>query len=92
MTREIVFLLAGLLAGVITVAVGASRPTLLAVGVGPLFFSALLAAIAMTNSWSRVRPGIWRYVVAACVCTGAYVLALFTFSVVGGHSPEVLGV
>ena len=92
MTKVTVFLLAGLFGGFIVVALGTSRPTFLAVGVGPLFFSAMLAAIAITNSWSRVRPGIWRYVVAACLCTGAYVLALFTFSVVGGYSPQVLGV
>lgn len=92
MTRVTVFLLAGLLGGFITVVLGTSRPTFLAVGVGPLFFSAMLAAIAITNSWARVSPGIWRYAVAACLCTGAYVLALFTFSVVGGYSPQVLGV
>ena len=92
MTKVIVFLLAGLFAGVITVALGTSRPTFLAVGVGPLFFSALLAAIAITNSWSRLRHGIWRYVLAVCLCTGAYILALFTFSVVAGYSPQLLGV
>ena len=92
MTKVTVFLLAGLFAGFMTAALGISRPTVLAVGVGPLFFGAVLAAIAITNSWSRVSPGIWRYVAAACLCTGAYVLALFAFSVVGGYSPQVLGV
>jgi len=92
MTKVTAFLLAGLVAGFIAVALGTSRPTILAVGVGPLFFSAMLAGIAITNSWSRVSPGIWRYIVAACLCTGAYVLALFTFSVVGGYSPQILGV
>jgi len=92
MNKEIVFLLAGLLAGIVTVAVGVSRPTVLAVGVGPLFFIALLAAIAMTDSWSHVSPGFWRYVLAAIISIAAYLLALFIFSIVGGFAPELFGV
>ncbi len=91
MRKEIAFLVAGLVAGLITAALGSSRPTMLTVGVGPLFFAALLAAIAMTGSWSQVRGGIWRYAVAAAVSTAAYVLALFTFSVVMGYAPNLVG-
>jgi hypothetical protein len=92
MNQEIVFLLAGLLGGLVAVAVGVSRPTVLAVGVGLLFFIALLAAIAMTNSWSRVSPGIWRYAVAAIISIAAYLLALITFWGLFGYSPDLFGV
>ena len=92
MKRGIVFMTAGLTAGLVTAALGPSWPTMLAVGVGPLFFAALLAAIAMTDSWSRLHRGMWRYAAAAVLSTGAYVLALFTFSVVAAYAPELLGV
>jgi hypothetical protein len=91
MRKEIVFLIAGFLAGLIAAAFGTSRPTMLAVGVGPLFFAATLAAIAMTNSWSHLQGGIWRYAMAALLSTVAYVLALFTFSVAMGYAPQFAG-
>jgi hypothetical protein len=92
MNKETVYLVAGLLAGIVTVAIGVSRPTVLAVGVGLLFFIALLAAIAMTDSWSRVSPGIWRYAVAAIISIAAYLLALITFWGLFSYSPDLVGV
>ncbi|HEY6250946.1 MAG TPA: hypothetical protein VI685_13380 [Candidatus Angelobacter sp.] len=92
MTRQqVTFLIAGFVAGIITVAVGTVSPTVLAIGVGPLFFLAILAAIMLTDSWSHLSRGLWRYVAAICLCTAVYVLALVTFSIVGGYSPKLLG-
>ena len=87
-----VFLLLGLLAGITSVALGPWQPTVLAFGVGPLFFCALLAALALTNSWSHVTPGIWKHFVGLCLCTATYFLAFLAFVGVGGYAPDVLGV
>jgi hypothetical protein len=92
MTRQqITFLLAGFIAGSITVAAGTVSLWVLTVGVGPLFFVAILAAIAFTDSWPHVRRGLWRYVLAACASTMAYVLALLTFWWLGGYLQNLLG-
>jgi hypothetical protein len=92
MRKVSLFFLAGLLAGATSVAFGAMSPTLLAIGVGPLFFVALFVTIALTDSWLRLGYGVGRYVVAAFLSTGAYVLALFSFSIAAGYAPQVLGV
>ena len=92
MTRQqIIFLLAGFIAGSITAAVGRVSLWVLTVGVGPLFFLAIIAAIAFTGSWPHVRHGFWRYVFAACASTMAYVLALVTFWWLGGYLTNLLG-
>lgn len=92
MTRQqIIFLLAGFTAGIITVAFGKVSLTVLSIGVGPLFFFAILAAIAFTDSWPHLSRGLWRYVLAACVSTVAYVLALVTFWWLGGYLQTLLG-
>jgi hypothetical protein len=92
MTRQqITFLLAGFIAGSITVAAGRASFWVLTVGVGPLFFVALLAAIALTDSWPRLRGGLWRYLLAACISTIAYFLALLTFWWLGGYLQTLLG-
>ena len=81
-----VFLSAGLIAGLATAS--AARlwppifPMLLVLGVGPLFLVAVFSAITFTRSWSLVGSGWWRIVAGICICTGAYVLALFTFILV----------
>ncbi len=92
MRKEIVFFCAGLVAGLGTAAVGPKWPTIVSVGVGPAFFIALIVAIAITNSWSCLSRGVWRYVVAAVVSTAAYVLALVAFSGLAGYSSELFGV
>lgn len=92
MTRQqITFLAAGFIAGSITVAAGRISLWVLTVGVGPLFFFAILAAIAFTDSWPHIRGGFWRYVLAACASTMAYVLALLTFWWLGGYVQTLLG-
>jgi hypothetical protein len=92
MTRQQnIFLLAGFIAGIITVALGRVSLTVLTIGVGPLFFLAILAAIALTDSWPYLSRGFWRYVIAACVSTAAYVLALVTFWWLGGYLQGLLG-
>ncbi|HEY1525806.1 MAG TPA: hypothetical protein VGH51_06170 [Candidatus Angelobacter sp.] len=88
--QQITFLLAGLTAGLVTVVGGRAWPTLLPMllvcGVGPLFFVAVLTAITLTGSWSHLSHGWWRIVAGICICTGAYLLALFTFLAVAGYS------
>jgi len=92
MTRQqIIFLLAGFTAGIITVAFGKVSLTVLSIGVGPLFFLAILTAIAFTDSWPYLGRGFWRYVLAACVSTAAHILALFTFWILGGYLANLLG-
>src|SRR5215470_13671949 len=49
-------------------------------------------AITITSSWLRVRPGLWRYIVGVVICTGVYVLALFTLMSVSGYAPKLLGI
>jgi hypothetical protein len=86
------FLLAGLTGGVITVVIARIWPTVLIGGVGLLFFVALLAAVAISASWSRVRGGVWRYFAGLVISTAAYLVGLFVFSVATGYSPDVFGV
>lgn len=86
------FLLAGLTAGVATVAIGKTWPTLLISGVGMVFFAAVLAAITLSDSWSQVRGGLWRYLAGLVVSSAAYLVGLFAFSVAAGYSPDVFGV
>src|SRR5262249_48703322 len=85
-------LLAGLTAGLLTVAGAKARPMLLLHGVGPLFFVAGLVAITLNRSWSQLSRGWWRILAGAGICIGAYVLAFFTFWIVGGYSPDLLGI
>jgi hypothetical protein len=88
--QQTTFLLAGLTAGLVTVVGARAWPTLLPMllvcGVGPLFFVAVLTAITLTGSWSHLSHGWWRIVAGICICTGAYLLAFFTFLVVVGYS------
>ena len=92
MTRQqITFLLAGFIAGNVSVAAGRVSLWVLTVGVGPLFFLAVVAAIAVTDSWAHVRHGFWRYALAVCASTMAYVLALLTFWWLGGYVQTLLG-
>ena len=89
---QIKFLLSGFTMGFITVVIGRLWPGLLTFLVGLLFGIAVLASITITSSWSRLRPGLWRYMVGSTVCTGTYVLALFTLISVSGYAPHLLGV
>jgi hypothetical protein len=79
----LVFLSAGVVAGFATACAARFWPTLfpvlLVLGVGPLFLVAVFSAVTLTRCWSHLGPGWWRIVAGACICTGAYVLALFTF-------------
>jgi hypothetical protein len=91
-SQQITFFLTGLTAGLVTVAGARAWPMLLVHGVGPLFFVAVLAAITLTGSRSHLGGGWWRILVGICVSIGAYLLALFAFSVVAGYSPDLLGI
>src|ERR1041385_5201824 len=90
--RSFIFSFAGVVAGVATVTIGTIWPGMIIGGVGVLFFATLLIAITASNSWSRVQSGRWRYVMGLLISTAAYLVGLFAFSVVGGYSPDVLGV
>lgn len=93
MTRHnLTFLLAGLAAGLVTVAGATVWPMLLVYGVGPTFFVAVLAAIILTGSSSYLSRGWWRIIAGICICTLAYLLAFFTFWVVAGYLPDLLGI
>ncbi len=87
---RMIFLLAGLLAGLVTVGIAgvwpALLPVLLVLGVGPLFFVAVFAALALTRSWSRLASGWWRIFAGIFISTGAYLLAFSTFLIVAGYS------
>lgn len=88
--RGITYLLTGLTAGIITTAIGQVWPGFLVFGVGPVFFVAVLSAIALTKTWSCLHRDSWRIIAGICICTGAYLLALFTFVAVGGYWAELL--
>lgn len=93
MTRtKVTFLAAGVTAGVITTLIGQLWPAFLAFGVGVVFSGAVVAAIALTGCWPGLQSGLWRVIAAICICSGAYVLALATFAIVGGYWAEVLHV
>jgi hypothetical protein len=89
MQPKITFLFAGFAAGIITAVIGRLWPSLLTVVVGLLFFVALVAAITITASWSRLRSGLWRYIAGLVICTGTYVLALLTLMSVGEYAPKL---
>lgn len=86
--QQITFLLCGLVGGLISVTLGTSSPVILAYGVGPLFFAAVVAGIAITVAWSYVHVGVLRYVAGLLLSTTTYVAALFAFNVVTGFSPD----
>ena len=93
MKRHIPFLLTGSVAGGICVAVGSSWLVLvnLSYGVGPAFFLAVVAGLALTGGWRKVKCDLLRYGAGLVICTFTYLLALFTFFTVAGFSPDVLG-
>lgn len=91
MKAELTFVFVGFIGGLITALLGASRPIVLAAGVGPMFFISLLVAIAITDGWSQISAGVWRYIAAGGLSAVAYILALFVFSVIAGYAPDFLG-
>jgi hypothetical protein len=87
-----IFLLSGFVAGVISVVLGKTTPVLLAYGVGPLFFAAIISSLAITGAWDHVGGNFLRYFACLILSTITYVAALFTFSLVAGFSPDWVGV
>lgn len=90
--HHITFLLCGLMAGLTSVIIGALSLEFLAYGVGPLFFLAIVAGIAITGAWRYVRRNFWRYLAGLLLSTITYVAALVAFGGVGGLSPNWFGV
>ncbi len=90
--QQITFLLSGLAAGLTSITLGMASPVILAYGVGPLFFAAVVAGIAITAAWRYVQVSFWRYFASLLLSTITYVAALVAFSGVGGFSPNWFGV
>lgn len=95
-TQQLTFSIAGLLAGLIAVAVGSVgspeiRTLSLTWFVGPLFFVAILAGIVITGAWHYFKPGLLRYLAGLALCTITYAVALIAFFAVFGFSPDWLG-
>ncbi|MBC8028537.1 MAG: hypothetical protein H7Z16_00335 [Pyrinomonadaceae bacterium] len=90
--HKITFLLCGLIAGLTSVTLGTLSLEFLAYGVGPLFFVAVVAGIAITGVWRQFRISFWRYSAGLLLSTITYVAALVAFSAVGGFSPNLFGV
>ena len=65
---------------------------ILAYGVGPLFFAAVVASIAITVAWRYVQVSLWRCIVGLLLSTITYVVGLFAFTLVAGFSPDWFGV
>ena len=96
-TKPITFSIAGLLAGLIVVAiksVGSVEIMILSLTwfVGPLFFVATLTGIVLTGARRCFQAGLLRYLSGLVLCTITYSLALLTFFTVFGFSPDWLGV
>lgn len=89
--QQITFLLTGLIAGLSCVTLGTLSLVFLAYGVGPLFFVAIVAGIAITGAWGYVRVSFLRYLAGLLVTTTTYVAALVAFSGVAGFSPDWFG-
>jgi len=95
-SQAIKFAIAGLIGGVICVAIGAARsPELIVIGliwlVGPLFFAAMLTSMLITGASRQFRRAWLRYLAGLVICTVAYAIALLVFFVVVGFSPAWLG-
>jgi hypothetical protein len=86
------FLITSFLSGAITVSLGFFLPIFLTIGVGPIFCIALIGAACKTGVLQCVPRDKWRFVAAFVFSTIGYVFALFTFNVVLGYAPQILGV
>jgi hypothetical protein len=93
MKNQLAFVLTGLLAGMVCVLPGESFLMLLTLtwGVGPAFFIAVFAGLAITGARSQVRAGALRYSVGMVICFITYLLALMVFFAVYGFSPDWFG-
>jgi hypothetical protein len=93
MKTRIMFLLTGLIAGLVCVAPGVSWLMLLTLtwGVGPAFFVAVVVGIKITGARHHLQGGFLRYLVGLVVCLITYLLALMVFFGVYGFSPGWFG-
>lgn len=80
------FLWAGLFAGVTSAVVGRVFPAVLTVGVGLLFFVAVVASTTLTSALRQPGRDTWRYAAAASICTVGYIMVLLVFNVTIGYS------
>jgi len=90
--EQITFLLTGLIAGLISAALGTRWLAILTYGIGPLFFVAVVAGIVITGASRYVQLTFWRYLAGLILSTITYVVALFTFFAVGAFSQNWLHV
>jgi hypothetical protein len=89
--QQTTFLLTGLIAGLICVTLGRSWLGILGLGVGALFFVAVLAGIAITGAWRYMQVGYLRYLAGLVLSTISYEGALVAFFGVTGFSPDWFG-
>jgi len=94
--HQITFFLAGLTAGLIPVTFaffGSLETTLmiLANGIGPLFFVAIVAGVVITGAWRYLRTRFLRYLGGLVLCTITYLAALMAFFGVYGFSQDWFG-
>jgi hypothetical protein len=89
--HNFLYALAGFAAGVVSVSVGIVMPSFLTIGVGPLFFAALVVAHSFRRA-GMVRQKQNRYWLSLFVCTIGYILAFLTFNYVMAYSPDAFRV
>jgi hypothetical protein len=93
---QITFFVAGLIAGLICVALVFLGPPEVAImtlmiGVGPLFFVAVVAGIVISGAWRHFRPGFLRYFAGLVICATSYLATAIIFWWVAGLSSKWLG-
>lgn len=94
--QQTIFLLAGLIAGLICVTFGSFESAEIAIvaltyGVGPLFFAAIIAGIVITGAWRQIPVGLFHYLGALVLCTITYLVGLIAFFAVTGFSSDLFG-
>jgi hypothetical protein len=93
MTRLLgAYFLAGLMAGLLTVSVGARFPVVLAVGTGPIFALAVVICAALSKSHPQIDHRVLRCALFCAACLCSYVISLMGFFIAMGYSPDFLKV
>lgn len=90
--QEATFLLFGLIAGLISVALGTLSLVFLAYGVGVLFFAAVVGGITITVAWHHIEVSFLRSFAGLLLTTTTYVAALIAFIAAMAFSQDWSGV
>ncbi len=93
MTRQLgAYFVAGLMAGLLTVSIGARFPIVLTVGIGPIFALTVVTCTALSKSHLQIDHPVLRYALFSAACLCSYVISLTGFSIAMGYSPDYLKV